>query len=77
MTTIGAGWKKYDKNNNPYISWELDEAILPLTIDKGKKLNSYPVKEKKSENSPDFRLELFVPKKKEENTQTSDDTIWD
>lgn len=65
MTTIGAGWKKKDKNGNPYISWEIDEALLPLTIDKGKKLNSYPVKEKSSEKSPDFRLELYVPKKQD------------
>lgn len=67
MTTIGAGWKKTDKNNSPYISWEVDEALLPLTIDKGKRLASFPVKEKKSENSPDFRLDLFVPKDKEGN----------
>ena len=65
MTTIGAGWKKTDKNNSPYISWEIDEALFPLTIDKGKRLASFPVKEKKSENSPDFRLDLFVPKDKE------------
>lgn len=71
MTTIGAGWKRKDKNNDPFISWEIDEALLPLTIDKGKKLNSYPVKEKKSEKSPDFRLEMFVPKN--QNTTNSDD----
>ena len=68
MTTIGAGWKKMDKNNDPYISWEVDEALLPLTIDKGKRLASFPVKEKKSDNSPDFRLDLFVPKDKENTT---------
>jgi uncharacterized protein (DUF736 family) len=77
MTTIGAGWKKRDENDNPYISCSADEALLPLTIDKNKRLALYPIKEKKTENSPDFILDLFVPKKKEENNQTSDDTIWD
>lgn len=73
MTKIGAGWKKLDKNNNPFISWEIDEAIQPLVIDKGKKLNSYPVKEKKTEKSPDFTLELFCPKKQDENNEQIDD----
>ena len=67
MTTCGAGWKKIDKNGNPYISWEIDEALQPLTIDKNKRLAAYPVKEKKSEKSPDFRLDIFVADEKKEN----------
>ena len=77
MTTIGAGWKKKDKNENPYISWEIDEALLPLTIDKNKRLAAFPVKEKKTENSPDFRLDLFVPKEKQENqVETSEELFF-
>lgn len=72
MTTIGAGWKKTDKNNSPYISWEIDEALFPLTIDKGKRLAAFPVKEKKSENSPDFRLDLYIPKDKDGVVQTEE-----
>jgi uncharacterized protein (DUF736 family) len=72
MTTIGAGWKKTDKNNSPYISWEIDEALFPLTIDKGKRLAAFPVKEKKSENSPDFRLDLYIPKDKDGAVQTEE-----
>lgn len=68
MTACGAGWKKKDKNDNPYISWSIDEALLPLTIDKGKRLAAYPVKEKKTENSPDFILDIFVPKEQKETT---------
>lgn len=67
MSIVGAAWKKKDKNGNPYISTALDEALLPLTIDKTKRLALYPVKEKKNENSPDFRIELYIPKEKEEN----------
>lgn len=68
MTTIGAGWKKKDKNGNPYISWVIDEALMPLTIDKNKRLCAYPIKDKKSENSPDFRLDLYVPKNLNESS---------
>lgn len=67
MTIVGAGWKKKDKNSNPFVSFTIDEAVLPLTIDKGKRLAAFPVKEKKSENSPDFVLDLYVPKEKTEN----------
>lgn len=72
MTTIGAGWKKKDKNDNPFISWSIDEALLPLTIDKDKKLASYPIKEKKNENSPDFRLDMYIPKKQDAAEEIED-----
>ncbi len=70
MTTIGAGWKKTDKNNVPYISWAIDEALMPLTIDKTKKIAAFPVKEKRTKNSPDFILDLFIPKQ-DVDTNTS------
>lgn len=66
MTTFGAGWKKQDKNGNPYISFAIDKALLPLTIDDKKMIAAYPVKEKKSENSPDFRLDIFIPESNSE-----------
>lgn len=72
MTTIGAAWKKKDKNENPYISCSIDEALMPLTLDNTKRLSLYPVKDKKSENSPDFRLDLYVPKNQ---TESSDEDM--
>lgn len=66
MTRIGAGWLKPDKNNEFFISVKLDEAILPLTITNGKMLTITPNKTKQEENHPDYYVEIFVPKKKEE-----------
>ncbi len=71
MTTIGAGWKKRDKNDNPYISFALDKTLLPITIDKTKMISAYPVKEKKTENSPDFRLDIFIPERQSDDEHTS------
>lgn len=73
MTTFGAGWKKQDKNGNPYISFSIDKALLPLTIDDKKMIAAYPVKEKKDENSPDFRLDIFIPKNNKENNIKDED----
>ncbi len=72
MTTCGAGWKKKDKNGNSYISFSIDKALLPFIIDDKKMLMAYPVKEKKSENSPDFRLDVFCPEKQ---TQDNNDLL--
>lgn len=69
MSTIGVAWKQKDKNGNPYISTVIDEALLPLTIDSNKRIALYPVKEKKNDKSPDFRIELYIPKDKEENEE--------
>lgn len=66
MTTIGAGWKKQDKNGKAYISISLDKALLPLTIDENKKISIFPVTEKQSESAPDFRVNMFIPEEKEE-----------
>ena len=68
MADIGGGWKKTDKNNKAFISFSIDEALLPLTIDSTKTLKAFPIREKTSENSPDFRLVLFsIKEKKTEN----------
>lgn len=73
MTTIGAAWKKQDKNGKPYISTSIDKELLPLTIDENKKLALFPIAEKASDKSPDFRVVLFVPEEDKENTTD----IWD
>lgn len=69
MSTIGAGWKEKDKNGNPFIKWSIDKALLPLTIDSTKRLAAFPVKDKKSDKSPDFILNLYIPEEqaKEDN----------
>ncbi len=72
MTTIGAGWKKTDKNNKPYISVSIDKALLPLTIDEKKKISIFPIAEKDNEKGPDYRVVLFVPE-----TQTQDEEVKD
>lgn len=59
MAEIGGGWKKQDKNGRAYISYSIDKALLPLTIDSSKSLKSFPIKDKTSESAPDFRLVLF------------------
>ena len=69
MTTIGAGWKKTDKNNKPYISISIDKALLPLTIDEKKKISIFPIEDKENEKAPNYRVVLFVP---ETTTQEED-----
>ena len=74
MTTIGAAWKKRDKNNEPYLSCEIDKALLPLTIDETKRLAFFPVKEKRSDKSPDFRIDLYIPENDKEEPK---EIPWD
>lgn len=69
MSTIGAGWKEKDKNGNPFIKWSIDKALLPLTIDNTKRLAAFPVKDKKSDKSPDFILNMYVPEEQKEETE--------
>ena len=75
MAEIGGGWKKKDKNEKAYISFSIDKALLPLTIDSTKNLKAFPIREKASENAPDFRLVLFSndEKPKGEEIATDDD----
>lgn len=75
MTTIGAGWKKKDKNDKSFISISIDKELLPLTIDETKKLSIFPIGEKQSDKSPDFRVVLFVPDEKEKDEPKAD--LWD
>lgn len=75
MTTIGAAWKQRDKNNEPYLSCKIDEELLPLTIDETKRLAFFPVKEKKSDNAPDFRIVLYKPETDKEE-EPKQDLTW-
>lgn len=68
MADIGGGWKQQDKNGKPYIGFSIDKALLPLTIDETKSIKAFPVKEKTSDNAPDFRLVIFSREEKEEKT---------
>lgn len=75
MTTIGAAWLKQrevSKENNAtekeyYYSISLDDAILPITIDKTKRL---VLKENKNKGdnpkAPNFYLEIYIPEDKKE-----------
>lgn len=75
MTTIGAAWKKQDKNGKHYISVSIDKELLPLTLDENKKIAIFPVTEKTSDKSPDFRVVLFKPEEDTKEAPTTD--IWD
>jgi len=65
MTTIGAGWKKQDKNGKAYISISIDKELLPLTVDENKKISIFPIAEKPSDKAPDFRVVMFMPNEDE------------
>lgn len=73
MTTIGAGWKKQDKNGKAYISISIDKELLPLTVDENKKISIFPIGDKPNEKAPDFRVVLFVPEETSKNESTGDD----
>ena len=73
MTTIGAGWKKVDKNNKPYISISIDKALLPLTIDEKKRISIFPIAEKDNDQAPDYRVVLFIPEDKAQGEEKEED----
>ena len=73
MTTIGAGWKKVDKNQKPYISISIDKALLPLTIDEKKRISIFPVAEKDNDQAPDYRVVLFIPEEKAQGEEKEED----
>ena len=74
MTVIGAGWKKQDKNGKAYISISIDKELLPLQITEDKKISIFPIGEKQNEKAPDFRVVMFLPEEKAEETKNN---IWD
>jgi len=67
MTTIGAAWLNTKEDGGFYYSCNIDEALLPLTLTKEKRLILVENKNKgDNEKAPDFKIELYVPKEKEE-----------
>ena len=73
MTTIGAGWKKTDKNEKPYISVSIDKALLPLTIDENKRLSIFPIANKENAMGPDYRVVLYIPEGKTQDEEKEED----
>ena len=73
MTTIGAGWKKVDKNQKPYISISIDKALLPLTIDEKKRISIFPIAEKDNDQAPDYRVVLFIPEDKAQGEEKEEE----
>lgn len=67
MATIGAAWLKNKDNGEFFYSCNIDEALLPLTLTKEKRLILVENKNKgDNEKAPDFKIELYIPKEKEE-----------
>ena len=73
MTTIGAAWKKLDRNNKKFISVSIDEELLPLTIDKDKRISIFPIEEKPNDKAPDFRVVLYIPDDKNKDNKTTNE----
>ena len=65
MTTIGAAWlkqKEKDGQTEYYYSISIDDAILPLTIDKTKRLVLKDNKNKgDNDKAPNFYLDIYIP----------------
>lgn len=70
MTTIGLNFSgiKKDKNDRMYIIIQPVKDILPITINDKKLLCLREVKERQSDKSPCFTLDMFVPEKNEDST---------
>lgn len=67
MTTIGGSWLNEKEEGGFYYSCVIDEALLPLVITKEKKLILTENKNKgDNPKAPDFKIDLYVPKKKED-----------
>lgn len=61
---VGAGWDKKDKNDNPYISGYVE--ILGVKF----YFNLFHVKEKKSENAPDYQIVTYIKDNKNDSNTT-------
>ena len=65
MTTIGAAWlkaKEKDGETEYYYTISIDEAVLPITIDKTKRLVLKENKNKGSnEKAPNFYVDIYIP----------------
>ena len=72
MTTIGLNFSgiKKDKKDRMYIILQPVKDLLPITIDSKKLLCLREVKDRQSDNSPLFTLDMFVPEKNEDTTSS-------
>lgn len=61
-TTIGCAWYKVAENGQEYYPIAVNKELLPLTITDRHSLCLFPVAEedRKSENSPNYRLVLSI-----------------
>lgn len=61
-TTIGCAWYKVAENGQEYCPLAVNKELLPLTITDKHSLCLFPVAEedRKSENSPNYRLVLSI-----------------
>lgn len=69
MTTLGLNFDgvKRDKNDNEYFIIQPVKDIIPFIIDDKKLLCFRKVAEPKSDKSPKWVLDSFIPKKNENN----------
>lgn len=77
MTTIGCSFdgSKTDKNGNTYFIITPNKDITPFIID-GSKLMCFKMNpNKKTDKSPEWTLEQFVPTKKEEKKDINSEEI--
>lgn len=58
---IGALWSKVSKDGNPFMSGVINDTIGARQIN----ISVFPVMEKESENSPDFRVVVYLDGKGE------------
>ena len=66
-TTIGCAWFKMSEKGNEYYPIAVNKELLPLTITEKHSLTLFPVSEedRKSKESPNFRLVLSTREKKQ------------
>ena len=66
-TTIGCGWYKVSENSRDYLPILINKELLPLTITENHSLVLFPVpqEERKSEESPHYRVVMSLKEKKE------------
>lgn len=66
-TTIGCAWYKMSENGKEYYPIAVNKELFPLQLTEQHSLVLFPVAEedRKSAESPNFRLVLSLKKKKE------------
>jgi len=67
---IGSGWKKKDKNGEPYLSIVIS---IPFLGDMNMAL--YPVKDKTKDSQPDYKVEWFPPRPEGQKMYTDNNEV--